>query len=304
MVPENLFGIASITKTFVSATILQLVEEGVLTLEDSVEKWLPGLVPNGENITIRHLLNHTSGIPEYSSIFLGEALQNPGRFWQPEEIVAIAQPPDFAPGDNYKYSNTGYIVLGMIIEKATDAMLAQEIRRRFLEPLQLNNTFLGGYEEIEGEVAHGYSSYFPSELLMLHLDSLLTGGWAAGGMVSNAEDLAHWAKSLYAGSVLDQNSLSEMFNLHPIGRYGLGMMVRSTHIGLAYGHNGGTAGAESRMYYFPDKGVTIVVLVNEDSKNTNAIFDAIVSKIPELLAIPAAVSAAGKITTTWGNLKR
>lgn len=150
---DNLFRVASITKTFVAATILKLMEENILALEDSVEHWLPGLVPNGDNITIRHLLNHTSGL--YDCIEAqAESLKDPNRVWQPEELVAIAtsKPPLFAPGERHAYCNAGYILLGMIIEAATDSTVEQEMRRLFLDPLQLNNTFLDGREEVPEEL--------------------------------------------------------------------------------------------------------------------------------------------------------
>jgi len=160
MAPENLLLIGSITKTFVSALILQLAEEGKLTLEDSIEQWFPGLVPNGENITIHQLLNHTSGIFDFLShedyyMLVGSDLN---KIWDPKEIVALAtsKEPYFEPGAGFMYSNTNYILLGMIVESATGSTLANELRSRLLEPLKLEHTYLAGYEDVPGGTPHGY----------------------------------------------------------------------------------------------------------------------------------------------------
>jgi D-alanyl-D-alanine carboxypeptidase len=315
MKSDNLFCVGSITKTFVATTVLQLVQEGRLTLDDSVEKWLPGLVPNGENINVRQLLNHTSGIYNYTDSILSEALKDPDRFWKPEEIVtwAVAHKPNFEPGEKGQYCNTGYIILGMIIEKVTGAKLAEEIRNRILEPLQLKNTSMGGYEDTKGEMANGYTFTLPKDIFMSHFDKLATTMWAAGGMISNAEDIAHWSKHLYTGSLLNKNLLDEMLNsrwLEGTGNYGLGVMIYNSSLGAGYGHTGGVPGFISYMFYFPSNDVGIAVLVNDDTFNLGPwnIFTAMLNRTPELLKIPVAqittnVNSKGKIAITWGDLK-
>src|SRR3954469_12313847 len=127
------FRVGSVTKTFVATVVLQLAGEGTLTLDDTVERWLPGLVPGGADISIRQLLNHTSGLGDYADdAFAKRVLDAPGRVWAPSELIAVgtSHPPPFGPGAGLAYSSTGYIVLGLIVEKATGKQLSIELRRR------------------------------------------------------------------------------------------------------------------------------------------------------------------------------
>jgi D-alanyl-D-alanine carboxypeptidase len=289
---DNLFRIASITKTFVAATILKLVEGDILTLEDSVEHWLPGLVPNGDNITIRHLLNHTSGLYNYKGEAFSESLKDPNRVWQPEELVAIAtsKPPMFAPGERHLYCNTGYILLGMIIETATDSTVEQEMRRLLLDPLQLNNTFLDGREEV------------PEELIIRAdtdpdpYTAMATCMWTMGGMVSNAEDLLKWAEALYGGKVLEPKSLDEMLTFTEVSPiYGLGVMLRNSRFGASFGHIGSIPGHNSQMYYIPEAGITMVGMGVPGGDPSGA-------ALYEIFKI-FAVQPAGSLVSTWGRMK-
>src|SRR3954468_6637644 len=143
MRPRDRFRVGSVTKTFVATVVLQLAGEGRLALEDTVERWLPGLVPGGANITIRQLLNHTSGLGDYADdAFVRRVLEDPGRVWAPKELIAVgtSHPPPFGPGAGLAYSSTGYIVLGLIVEKATGNQLSTELRRRIFAPLRLRST--------------------------------------------------------------------------------------------------------------------------------------------------------------------
>src|SRR3954468_19018805 len=184
------FRVGSITKAFVATAVLQLVGERKLALEDTVERWLPALVPNGERITVRELLNHTSGLFAFGGDreFVTQAFQDPLRVWTPQEIVAIAtaHPPTFAPGAGWSYSDTNYFVLGLIVEAATGRPLASALRRRILAPLRLRATSLPTEPDIAGPHAHGY--------FLRPLEDVTVGSpsvqWAAGALVSNADDLA------------------------------------------------------------------------------------------------------------------
>lgn len=142
--PGDRFRVGSITKTFVATVVLQLVGERKLALEDTVERWLPGLVPNGKRITLRQLLNHTSGLFDYGGDrrFVADAYRHPLKDWTPRQIVAIAtaHKPRFAPGAGWSYSDTNYYVLGLIVEAATQHSLASELRRRIFVPLRLRAT--------------------------------------------------------------------------------------------------------------------------------------------------------------------
>src|SRR3954471_17142517 len=154
------FRVGSVTKTFVAAVVLQLVGEGRLALGDPVERWLPGVVPGGAGITIRQLLNHTSGLYDYADdAFVTRILADRGRVWAPRDLIALGtrRPPLFAPGARLAYSSTGYIALGLIVEAATGRPLAAELRRRIFMPLRLRATSLDANPHIAGRHAHGYT---------------------------------------------------------------------------------------------------------------------------------------------------
>ncbi len=271
--PDHLFRVASITKTFVATTILLMSEDGVLNLGDSVEQWLPSLVPNGENVTIQQLLNHTSGLHDYTSenSFWESMTAEPNRVWGRDEVVnfATANGPDFDPGTRWSYSSTGFVVLGMIVEKATGNVLAEEIRTRVLEPLGLDSTFLPGDEEVRGELAHGY---FSSGGQLVDTESspytaLETSAWAAGAMISSAGDLARFADALFGGRVLEVESLEQMLRFDNAGfdvGYGLGIQASRTPMGISVGHGGTFTGFRSFMDYIADHKITIAVLVNQE----------------------------------------
>jgi D-alanyl-D-alanine carboxypeptidase len=280
MVPEDRFRIASVTKTFVATVVLQLVQEGRLTLDDTVEQWLPGLVPNGHTITVRQLLNHTSGLYDYlDGAFERVYFAEPPRIWMPQELVwhGVGRSSYFAPGTpgRWRYSNTNYILLGMIIEQASGSTLTHELRSRLFEPLQLRDTFLEDYEEIPGGFVHGYiASNDYTEY------SLST--WAAGGIVSNARDLSVFFQALFTGRLLDEPMMQEMLAFatmsgYPV--YGLGVARSVEGLTIAtqgvvptdmsfetlWGHTGGLSGFKSVVGYQPGSGVTVVVLMNQMS---------------------------------------
>ena len=154
------FRIASLTKTFVASVLLQLSHERKLSLSDSVELWLPGALPNGRAITIRHLLNHTSGVYDYwkDERFFKQLLSNPVEAWPPGKLIEIAaaHPPLFAPGSRWAYSNTNYVLAGLIIEKASGRALATELRERIFSPLGLRETRYPDGPRIDGAHARGY----------------------------------------------------------------------------------------------------------------------------------------------------
>ena len=169
--PGDRFRVGSNTKTFVATVLLQLAGEGRLALEDTVERWLPGLVPGGGAITVRQLLNHTSGLPDYApeddDSFIRQVLADRRRKWTPRELVgiAMARPPLFAPGAAWAYSNTGYILLGLIVVAAGGHPLATELRERIFAPLQLRGTSCAtgpGEDPHPGTAPAPLYRYYPS----------------------------------------------------------------------------------------------------------------------------------------------
>ena len=152
------FRTGSITKTFVAVVALQLVAEKRLRLEDTVERWLPGLVPGGGRITVRELLAHTSGLPDYTtSAFLARTAREPARAWAPREVVRLALAEERTQRGRFSYASTNYVVLGLIVERASGSTIERELRRRLIAPLGLRDTSFAAGTAIPGRHVHGYS---------------------------------------------------------------------------------------------------------------------------------------------------
>lgn len=278
MVPEDRFGIGSITKTFTAAVVLQLRDEGVLSLDDTLERWYPGY-PRGELITLEHLLRHMTGI--YDVAYHPEVVGDPSRDWEPEALVALtaSEPPLFEPGQDYSYSNTNYFLLGLVTEAATGNTWEHEVRSRLLDPLALGDTFLPTVEVPTGGldgVAHGY---FVSDDWTEHMSP--TTGWSAGSMLSNGPDLVAWLAALLLGSVLSEASREEMKTPTelPDGRlygYGLGLVLRSHDDGFANkpGHDGDAIIYRADAFYLPAQDISVVALVNAFPHEARPIADA------------------------------
>lgn len=291
MVPHDRVRVASVSKMFVAVVILKLAEEGVLSLDDTVEQWMPLLVPNGAQITIRQLLNHTSGIYDYLDNYIVSAyVRDRARIWSVHELVTygVTRPTYFAPGEpgRWAYSNTNYLLLGMIIEHATGTSVAQQVRWRILDPLGMHNTFFEPYEPVPGGVVRGYLGSDDST------DINMSVAWAAGGMASTVEDLGRFAQALFEGRLLNPEPLAIMHEFvgangawgQPHINYGLGLMQnvlpaghgpdgqpRHFSLGLVRGHTGALAGYRTSLWYMPETGVTIVVAANQMYYNPNAL---------------------------------
>jgi D-alanyl-D-alanine carboxypeptidase len=277
---KDRFRIASVTKTFVATIVLQLVAEGRLGLDDPVDRWLPGLVPDGGAITIRGLLNHTSGLFDYQKdeAWTGAVIARPDRQWSPRELVAVAtaHAPLFPPGTDWSYSNTNYVLLGLVVEAATGTVLGQQLRERLLGPLGLTATALPTAAAIDGPHAHGYVGFgtlpwLPAKALVDATELVSpTVGWAAGGMVSNAADLTRFYAALLAGRLLRPDLLTAMRTPSSVTvgtpfRYGLGLEQFPTECGRAYGHLGDGPGYRTAVYARADGRRVAVVMVNIDS---------------------------------------
>jgi D-alanyl-D-alanine carboxypeptidase len=245
----GLFRAGSITKTFVATVLLQLVDEGRVRLEDSVERWLPGVVPNGRSITLRQLLNHTSGLYDYVKTLAmppsPEFFAGRWRTWTASEQIqqALAYPPTSQdPGAEYAYSNTGYLLLGEVIQKVTGRTYGQEIERRVIRPLRLRGTVVPGTSPwIPGPHPHGY---VPTDLSLSHyidyaeLNPTLFG--ASGDMISTTKDLNRFFAALLGGRLLPKHLLKEMETAGTeTHNYGLGLSWKDTTCGLrVYGNDG------------------------------------------------------------------
>ena len=276
--PSDRFEIGSITKTFTATTILQLVEEGVLSLEDTLTDWLPeeviANIPNAGNITLKQLLQHTSGVADYVDVLFTQAATNPLIFaqdWQPEELVNLIDgvEPFFEPGESFTYSNTNFLLLGMVIETATDNNIAEEIRTRIIDPLGLENTFFAGEEEIPGGYVSGYWD-FDGDGTLNNTTTItnLSWTWSTGAMISNTEDLDTFARNLFAGDLLQPDTLEMMLDTIPADNndnyssYGLGVGTIESSTRFWYIHRGQTLGHRSNLWYSPQDDLTYIELIN------------------------------------------
>ncbi|PEP86831.1 serine hydrolase domain-containing protein [Bacillus pseudomycoides] len=250
------FRIASVTKTFTATVVLQLAAENRLNLDDSIEKWLPGVIQgNGydaKQITIRQILNHTSGIAEYSRSKEADFFKNTKKSFTAEELVKIglSLPPDFAPGKDWSYSNTGYVLLGILIEKVTGNSYAEEIENRIIEPLELSNTFLPGNSSVIPGTNHARGYFQPDGAIELKDVTYYNPsiGSSAGDMISTADDLNKFFSSLLSGKLLKEQQLKQMLTTVPTGSaeisgYGLGIYETKLPNGVSiWGHSGGIPG--------------------------------------------------------------
>lgn len=251
-VPTNgHFRIGSITKTFVSTVTLQLVGEGKVGLDTPVSTYLPSLLPDGDTITVRNLLQHTSGLYNYTDAMpLDPAGFETIRFkpYEPRELVAMStsRPLDFPPGTKWSYSNTNYIVIGLVIEKVTGAPYEQAIQDRILRPLRLSHTSVPGHRVAMPQPhAHGYSQPTSPPVDVTTLNP--SWGWAAGEMISTTADLDRFMSALLQGRLLAPAQLAELTKSLPFtSGYGLGIAEIPLPCGVTvYGHDGGIPGYAS-----------------------------------------------------------
>ncbi len=289
MIPQARMLAASIGKTFVGATVLALVQEGLLELDDPIAKWLGerpwfSRLPNGDTVTLRQLLTHSSGIGDYVSAqgfqhAFGENWRAPTNSFPPEELIGFVldQAPLFEAGAGWHYSDTGYLLVGLIIEAVTGNSYYEEVARRFLVPLQLVLTTPSDRRELSG-LAAGYLA--ADNPFSLPGKTTLRPGvmawhpgleWTGGGLVSNPQDLVVWARTLFTGRALQGQYLDALLQSVPIGddapgvSYGIGVGIRAKGpLGPTYGHAGWIPGYCSSLRYYPQYGVAIAFQINTD----------------------------------------
>lgn len=276
--PDDPFRVGSVTKTFVATIVLQLVAERRLSLDDTVGERLPGLLPRGGEITVRQLLGHTSGLADLGTgrngeALLGRLLADRRHAFTPRELVAsIARRPlSFRPGHGWSYSNAGYVVLGMMVEKVTGERLGTVVRERITGPLRLGRTRLASGAALPAGAVRGYlapgNPFVPTPghepVDVSEVNPSWT--WAAGGLVSTATDVSRFYRALLTGRLLPAQLLDEMTSVRPVaGReaYGLGLLRMNTSCGPAYGHDGEIFGYTTLALASRDARRSAVVLAN------------------------------------------
>jgi D-alanyl-D-alanine carboxypeptidase len=277
--PEMLFATGSITKNFVAVLILQLAENGLLSLEDPLHKWLPPYQHIDSNITIRQLLNHTSGIFMFweNQQLWDDLIKYRDSVFTPEVVLTYLKEPHFTRGNGFRYSNTNYMLLAMIATRATHSSLSAEFRKRFWQPLGLTNTYLSMEDQIPQErLAHVWGDNFKKgtelrDITFLPRTSHESISYGSSGIFTTPRDLAVWCMSLFTGKILENSSLHQMLKFNPDAAgswcegYGLGVFILkrgSTNGEKAYGHGGGNIGTSAYMAYLPDYNATVVVMIN------------------------------------------
>jgi D-alanyl-D-alanine carboxypeptidase len=264
--PQFRHRVGSITKTFVATTILQLVGEHRVALDAPIGRYLPDVVPGdvGRRVTVRMLLNHTSGINDYDDVLLSsyEAVEQlQFRTLTPLELIGIglSRPPTNAPGERWSYSNTNYIILGLLIEKVTGHPYASEVSRRILSPLRLRHTYFPGTNPyIRGPHMAAYVPWSDGTLRDFSVFNM-SWGWAAGEMISTAADLNRFYRALLTGRLLNRALLAEMqttvvveASMPEAAGYGLGIFWLATPCGRVWGHSGGVVGHTTNSYHSAD----------------------------------------------------
>jgi D-alanyl-D-alanine carboxypeptidase len=260
---DMIFGLASNSKLFTSVVMLKLQQSNVLSLDDSLSAWLPPYPNINPNITIRQLLNHTSGVsdPFFTTALLDTVKAHPTQVYTPDDIIFNwLGAPAFAPGGGYQYSNINYILAGMIAENATGFHISQLIRDSILTPLQMDSTFYDIEEPITGILAHRWEA--GADLNDTSRISLNTAGGNSGCIFSTAAEMAQWYHALLSGQVINQSSLNEMTNFLMPGNYGLGIQSATIFGHTYWGHSGGTIGYRTKIIYDPCMKAVVVGLVN------------------------------------------
>lgn len=268
--------IGSNTKTFTAVVVLQLVGEGRISLDQTVEHYLPGLVHGGDKITVRELLQQTSGLPDYDTVVFSKPQDLVGKshsYWEPRRLLdaAMTRPADFPPGSKWEYSNTNYLVAGLIAEQVTERPIGEEITKRVIEPLGLRDTYWPnvGEQRIRGTHPRGYVKVDPNGAWIDVTDMDPSFGWSAGEIVSTPSDLRAFYQALVAGKLLRPAQQKAMMTtvpapgFEPTGdwQYGLGIARYSLSCGgYAWGHGGDIQGFETRDLVTTDgRGAVVAV---------------------------------------------
>jgi len=273
---EMIFSIGSVTKTYVATLIMQLEDEGILSIDDSLFQWLP-IYPNIDStITIKQLLKHESGIFNLTDnpLFFQVLNQDHLHIWQDEEIILkLVDKPLFEPGEKYSYSNTNYILLGMILKKATGKSISSLLKERILEPLNLSHTFLAIEDSLKSPIVHGWFDVNGDSKLddftnFWDPKAFYSALWTAGAMCSTAEETAIFMKALFNGDLVSANSLNKMSTINSSSHSGLGLFGFTTSDNISMlGHDGFTLEYSAFVYYDVASKNTYSILVNQRDLN-------------------------------------
>lgn len=283
--PDMVFRVGSVTKQFTAVAILMLMEQDRLTLDDPITRFLPDYPTQGHTITIRHLLTHTAGIKSYTDMPEWQALL--GRDLSPQELIDLFknQPMQFMPGEQWAYTNSGYVLLGAIIEDLSGHAFEQFLQTHIFDPLGMKHTCYDHHDKIIPRRASGYAAFEGSFVNAPYLS--MTHPYAAGALVSSVDDLAKWDAALYTAQLLKQSTLQQAFVPHRLlngtsTNYGFGWTIGSHEGHRVVEHNGGINGFRCSAIRLPDDRAFVAVLSNLESID------------PDLLSFKLAATVIGK----------
>jgi len=285
MRPEHVFEIGSITKQFTSVAILMLMEQGKLSLQDPISKYISDY-PKGNEITIHHLLNHTSGIKSYTNMpsFISQAPLDK----TPMELIHVFrnEPMEFSPGEKYAYNNSGYILLGYIIEEASKMSYEDFVQKNIFTPLGMKNSYYGSKTKLIPNRASGYQpiedkTYRNADYLSMTLP------YAAGSLMSTVDDMLLWNKAIHTNTLISEKSKQLAFTNYTLNNgkpmyYGYGWSPNEIAGSPTVEHGGGIFGYTTSGIYVPKENVYTIVLTNTTGKS------------PETVSLPATAIALGK----------
>ena len=270
--------IGSNTKTFVAVLVMKMVEEGKVKLDEPIETYLPALIKgqgvDGKKITVRQLLQHTSGLPEYIDESAVDYFGTRNDYVSPRDLLdtALARPAQFAPGAKFAYTNTNYIVLGLLAERVGKRPIAEQIETKIVKPFGLKHTYMPGPGEktLRGKHPRGYHTRDNKPGKLEDITDLNPSmAWTAGAMVSTPSELNKFAQSIHDGSLLQQKSIAEMKKGVSVpetgGEYGLGIYSQKLSCGVAWGHNGGIPGYATSVLVGPNGNAGMIATNAEPS---------------------------------------
>ncbi|UCC73183.1 MAG: serine hydrolase [Gemmatimonadota bacterium] len=294
--PGMVFEIGSITKQFTAAAIMMLIEEGRLALDDPITKFLPDYPDYGQNVTVEHLLTHTSGIVSYTNI-PGYMEAEVRKDLSVEELIDVFKdrPVEFEPGARYAYNNSGYVLLGAIIESVSGMSYADFVQQRIFDPLGMRDSYYGSLSRVIPDRAPGYDGE-PGAWVNAAFVSM-TQPYSAGALMTTLEDLFRWNQALFGGELISEQSLEMMTTPHllPNGEstgYGYGLTTRDIRGRPAVGHGGGIFGYVTDAFYLPEEDVYVAVFCNSTGSEVP----------PNLLAGKLAAIAIGDPYPEWEEI--
>ena len=271
--------IGSNTKTFVAVLVMKMVEEGKVKLDEPIETYLPGLIKgqgvDGKKITVRQLLQHTSGLPE-TALGFPDVFASRNNYYQPRDILdeALTKAAQFAPGAKFTYTNTNYIVLGLLAERVGKRPIAEQIETKIVKPLGLKHTYMpkDGEKALRGKHPRGYHTRDNKPGKLEDITDYDTSiAWTAGAMVSTPSELNKFMQSIFDGSLLNQASIAEMKKSVPMGDggdvYGLGLIGHKLSCGVAWGHGGTFFGYQTDNAVGPDGTAAVIATTAIPSAN-------------------------------------